>query len=223
MSRRRPGATWRDTLRADSRVLMNLARYIWPADAPALRLRVVAAVVLLVAAKGATVVAPLYYKQAVDALDVPELAVVVVPIALFLAYGVARFLSQAFVELRDAVFARPSERAVRTIALEVFQHLHALSLRFHLDRQTGGISRAIERGIRAIEYLLRMVLFSIIPTFLEILFVAGVLLYLYELRFAVVTFVTLVAYVVFTFAVTEWRLKFRRAMNLMDSSASTKA
>lgn len=206
--------------------------YLWPADAWGLRGRVLLAVALLAAAKGANVLVPLFYKGAVDALAVPppvegggtalDLATGL-PVGMILAYGLARIGSLAFGELRDAVFARVGQRAIRTIALEVFRHLHALSLRFHLERQTGGLTRAIERGTRGIEVLLRFSLFNILPTLLEILLVAGILWRLYGAAFAAVTAITVLAYVGYTFLVTEWRIKFRRQMNETDSRANTRA
>jgi ATP-binding cassette subfamily B protein len=148
---------------------------------------------------------------------------VVVPVALLIAYGATRVLAQAFGELRDAIFAKVSQRAIRQIAQKTFRHLHTLSLRFHLDRKTGGISRAIERGTRGIEFLLGFMAFSVIPTLLEVLFVCGILWAFYDFRFALITFVTISGYIFWTFAVTEWRIKFRRIMNDADSEANTKA
>jgi ABC-type transport system involved in Fe-S cluster assembly fused permease/ATPase subunit len=146
-----------------------------------------------------------------------------VPMALIIGYGVARVCAQLFAELRDAVFAKVGQRAVRRVALATFRHLHALSLRFHLERQTGGLSRAIERGIRGTEFLLSYMLFNVVPTLFEILLVCAILWGFYEASFAAATLATIVAYIVFTFSVTDWRIKFRREMNDRDSEANTKA
>jgi ATP-binding cassette subfamily B protein len=166
---------------------------------------------------------PLLYKGAVDALSPGQTAVLVVPVALIVAYGVARVTAQLFAELRDAVFAKVGQRAVRQVALATFRHLHALSLRFHIERQTGGLSRAIERGIRGTEFLLSYMLFNVLPTLFEILLVCGILWSFYEASFAAATLLTILGYIVFTFTVTDWRVKFRREMNERDSEANTKA
>jgi ATP-binding cassette subfamily B protein len=146
-----------------------------------------------------------------------------VPVALLIAYGVLRVATVAFGELRDAVFAKVAERAIRTVSLRVFEHLHRLSLRFHLERRTGGLSRAIERGVKGIEFLLTFMLFNILPTLVEIVMVCGILWWFYGITYAAITFVTIGAFIAFTLAVTEWRLKYRRQMNQQDSEAHTKA
>jgi ATP-binding cassette subfamily B protein len=184
--------------------------------------RVALAIVFLVAGKLASVTVPLVLKDIVDSLSV-EKAALAVPVTLLLAYGALRFSTTLFTELRESVFARVTHRAVRRIALEVFQHLHSLALRFHLDRQTGGMSRDIERGSRAISSLMSYTLYSILPTLLEITLVTGILLYKYDVAFALITFGTLVIYIGFTVTVTEWRTKFRRLMNEEDSKANTRA
>lgn len=211
--------------RQDARTLGTLAPYLWPADNSGLRVRVVAALILLVAAKLATVAVPVILKYAVDELSLPNAAgaTVAVPIGLLLAYGVARTLSLAFRELQGALFSVVAERAIRQAALKTFRHLHNLALRFHLDRQTGGLSRAIERGSRGIEFLLRVMLFNIVPTALEVLLVCGLLWSFFDIWFALVTFITIAGYVAWTVVVTEWRIKFRRQMNESDSAAHTKA
>ncbi len=210
--------------RADWRTIRTLLPYLWPRDAPGMRLRVVLAMLCLAAAKGITVVVPLLYKQAVDALTAaPGAAVLAVPVLVLVGYGVARTLAGAFSELRDVAFARVGQRAIRAVGLQVFRHLHGLALRFHLDRQTGGVSRAIERGTKGIEFLLNFMLFNILPTLLEIGLVTAVLWGLYDWTYAVVTFATIAVYIAYTLTVTEWRTKFRRAMNEKDSEASTKA
>jgi len=211
------------TLRRDFWVVGNLARYLWLPGMVWLKVGLVLAIVMLVGAKVATVVSPLFFRQLIDSLDRPQGTAIILPLGIILGWGLAKFFEKAFVELRDALFAAGGERAVRTIALEVFRHLHVLSLRFHLDRQTGGLSRTIERGIRAVELLLRLILFSILPTFIEFSLVAGILFSFFPPIYGSVTLATMLIYIVFTFLVTEWRLKFRRAMNRMDSSANTKA
>jgi len=208
---------------AELRSLARLFPYFWPKHAPELRLRVVVALAFLALAKLINVGVPVLYKRAVDALTPGTAAVIVVPVMLVIAYGAARVLAQVFGELRDAVFAKVGQRAVRQIALRTFRHLHALSLRFHLERQTGGLSRAIERGIRGMDFLLSYMLFSAIPTVLEVAMVAGILWYNFGWTFAVVTLITVVLYVIFTFAITDWRVRFRREMNDRDSEANTRA
>jgi len=209
--------------RSELRSLARLAPYLWPKGASDLRLRVVVALLFLALAKGINVTVPILYKRAVDALTPGVAAVIAVPVALVVGYGIVRVLAQVFGELRDAVFAKVGQRAVRQIALRTFRHLHGLSLRFHLERQTGGLSRAIERGIRGMDFLLSYMLFSAIPTVLEVSLVAGILWHFYDWDFAAATFVTVVLYVIFTFAVTDWRVKFRREMNDRDTEANTKA
>ncbi|HEY1506883.1 MAG TPA: ABC transporter ATP-binding protein/permease [Stellaceae bacterium] len=201
----------------------KLLPYLWPRDNRELRARVLIAIALLIAAKSLTVYVPMLYKHAVDALSPGKALVVVVPIFFIIGYGVARVAAQAFAETRDAVFAKVGQRAVRTVALATFRHLHALSLRFHLERQTGGLSRSVERGIRGTEFLLDYFLFSFVPTMFEILLVCSILWRLYDWTFAAVTLATIFAYVTFTFIVTDWRMQFRREMNERDSEANTKA
>jgi ATP-binding cassette subfamily B protein len=207
------------------RTIATLLPYLWPKGALDLKLRVAIAVVLLVLAKLANVVVPVFYKQAVDALT-PGNAVVAalsVPVLLIVAYGVARALALAFGELRDAVFARVAQRAIRQVALKTFRHLHALSLRFHLERQTGGLSRAIERGTAGIEFLLTFSLFNIVPTIVEMALVTVILWTLYDFTFAAVILATIVVYIALTLAITEWRTKYVRQMNETDAEANTKA
>ena len=184
--------------------------------------RVVLALLLLVLAKLTNVTVPLLLKEIVDVLDKPK-AMLLVPVSLVIGYGLLRLFSTLFGELRDAVFAKVTQRAIRRVALKLFVHLHSLSLRFHLERQTGGVSRDIERGTKGISFLLSFMLFSILPTLLEISLVAGILVYKYNLWFAVITFITLTVYIVFTLFITEWRMVFRRTMNDMDSKANTRA
>src|SRR3954470_12857507 len=205
------------------RALRGLAPYLWPRDSLELRVRGVLALVLLIAGKLVNITIPLFYKHAVDALSAPRPGLVTVPVALILAYGAARVLSQGFNELRNAVFAKVGQRAVRRIALATFRHIHALSLRFHLERRTGGLARAVERGTAGIEFLLSFMLFNVVPTLFEIAVVCAILWRLYDWTFALVTLVTIVVYIAFTFAVTDWRIRYRREMNTRNTEANTKA
>ncbi len=163
----------------------------------------------LVVAKIANVYVPIVFKHMVDALGTPG-ALVALPIGLLAAYGLARVMAQAFAELRDGIFAKVAQRAIRTLALKTFRHLHALSLSFHLERQTGGLTRAIERGAKGIEFLLSFLIFNVIPTLVEIGMVAVILWTLYDWRFAAITVVTIGFYITYTLTVTEWRIKLRR-------------
>ncbi len=209
--------------RSDLRTIRRLLPYLWPKGEPELRARVVLALTCLLAAKAATVYVPILYKRAVDILAPEDGAVaIVVPVALIVGYGIVRIASAAFAELRDALFAKVGQRAIRKVALETFGHLHRLSLRFHLDRRTGGVARAIERGTSGIEFLLSFMLFNILPTLLEIVLVCGVLWRLYSASFAAVAFVTIAVYIAFTIVVTEWRTKFVRTMNETDTEASAR-
>ena len=210
------------------RTLVTLLPYLWPAGHWSMRGRVIVALALLALSKLANVYVPLFYRDAVDALSgkaVVDGAVLAaaVPVGLLLAYGGARVVSVAFGELREAVFARVAQRAIRTAALRTFQHLHVLSLRFHMNRQTGGLSRIIERGVKGIEFVLAFMMFNILPTLFEILLVCGILWKLFNFWYALVTFLTIGIYIGFTLVVTEWRLKYRRAMNDRDTEANTKA
>ena len=200
-----------------------MARHLWPIGEAGLRSRVVVAMVLLVLAKVVNVYVPILYKHAVDALGEPAAQAVAVPIALIVAYGAARVLAQAFGEVRDAIFAPVSQRAIRNLALEVFRHLHALSLRYHLERQTGGLSRVIERGTQGMEFLIRFTTFNILPTLFEIVLVGGILWSLYDWRFTAVTLGAVTAYIVFSVVLSEWRIKFVRRMNDADTDANAKA
>jgi len=209
--------------RNDLRTLRTLLPYLWPPGETALRVRVVLAMVLLVLAKVTNVVVPIFYKLSVDALSGDTAKALAIPVALLVAYGLTRVLSLSFGELRDAVFAKVAQRAIRLAGLKAFKHLHRLSLRFHMDRKTGGVSRAIERGTKGIEFLLTFMLFNVIPTLLEITLVCAILWKLYGVWFALVTFLTMAIYITWTLMVTEWRIKFRRIMNETDSEANTKA
>lgn len=203
--------------RNDWQTLASLLPYLWR-----YKNRVIAALVLLVAAKLANVSIPLLLKGIVDALDASHKPLVM-PLALVLGYGVLRLTSAVFGEARDAIFAKVTQGAIRKVALQVFEHLHALSLRFHLTRQTGGVSRDIDRGAKGISFLLSFSLFNILPTLVEIVLVAALLLQRYHWSFAAITFGTIVIYIVFTLGITEWRMNYRRAMNDMESKANTRA
>jgi len=203
--------------RADWQTLRSLFPYLME-----FKWRVIVAMSLLVLSKLANVSVPLVLKEIIDAMDKTQ-SVLVVPVFLIVGYGLLRLCSTLFGELRDAVFANVTQRAIRRVALKVFEHLHSLSLRFHLERQTGGVSRDIERGTRGIGFLLNFTLFNILPTLLEIGLVAGILLKKYDAWFAIITFITLVIYIGFTLFITEWRMVVRRTMNDLDSKANTRA
>ena len=204
------------------RTIVDLLPYLWPKGETGARVRVVLATICLVLAKIATVYVPLVYSRAVDALA-PGQAMLVIPIGLIGAYGLLRIASAGFAELRDAVFAAVQQRVVRKAGMQSFRHMHRLSLRFHLDRQTGGLSRSIERGTTGIEQVLRLAVFNILPTLFEVLLVTAILWRLFDWRFAAVTFTAVALYLTFTMGFTNWRVKFRRTMNETDSDARTKA
>ena len=194
-----------------------LTPYIWR-----YKWRALVALLLLAFAKVANVGVPLVLKDVVDSLDASK-AVLLVPAFLLLAYGALRFLTTLFGELRDVVFARVIQRTMRSAALEVFGHLHNLSMRFHLDRQTGGLSRDIERGVAGIRFLMNFMLFNILPTLFEITLVISILMQRFDARFSLVIVLTLAIYIALTLLITEWRMAFRRKMNQMDSQANTSA
>ncbi|WP_420995903.1 ABCB family ABC transporter ATP-binding protein/permease [Cupriavidus sp. 30B13] len=207
--------------RSDWQTVRNLLPYVWH-----YKWRVMLALVCLVAAKVANLGVPVLMKKLVDNMNVPAgsaAALLVVPVGLILAYGVLRLSGTLFTELREILFAKVTQSAVREIALQVFRHLHALSLRFHLERQTGGMSRDIERGTRGIQSLISYSLYSILPTLVEMGLVMGFFILHYDIWFAAITGCALVSYIVFTIVVTEWRTHFRRRMNELDSRANQKA
>ena len=209
--------------RNDLRTLRTLMPYLWPKNALEMRVRVVVAIAFLSLAKGINVGVPILYKLAVDAIAVNTTALIIVPVGLLVAYGLARTISLAFGEFRDAIFAKVAQRAIREAGLKTFRHLHKLAMRFHLDRQTGGLSRAVERGTKGIDFLLNFMLFNVLPTLLEILLVCAIMWGLFNVWYALVTFVTVCIYIFWTVAITDWRLKYRRQMNKMDGEANTKA
>jgi len=209
--------------RSDLATLRALLPYLWPVGEWDMRARVFLAIVCMISAKIAVVYVPILFKEAIDSLPVLVKAGAVLPLGLILAYGAARVASLAFAELRDAVFANVGQRAIRAIGLMTFRHLHALSLRFHLKRQTGGLSRAIERGVKAIETLLRFMLFNVLPTIFEIFMVFGMLWALLNIWFALVTIGTVTLYIAYTVTVTQFRIYHRRRMNEADQRANARA
>ena len=205
------------TQRGDWQTIRTLLPYLW-----GYRGRIFAALACLVLAKLANVGVPMLMKSIVDSLD-PRIAVLTVPLALLVAYGLLRLSTTVFTELREFLFAKVTQRAVRRIGLTVFRHLHALSLRFHLARQTGGLTRDVERGQRGISTLISFALFSILPTLVEIALVSAVLIARYDWTFMAITAIALALYMFFTIMITEWRTHFRRQMNELDSKANTRA
>ncbi len=204
--------------------IASLLPYLWPKGETAAKVRVVIAAVFLVCAKVAVVLVPVLYSRAVDALaPAGGAAVLAVPLALIVGYGLLRVAASGFGELRDAVFAAVQQRTVRRVALQTFQHMHRLSLRFHLDRQTGGLSRGIERGTTGIENVLRLAVFNVIPTLLEVAMVTTILWRVFDWRFALVTLVAVGIYLAFTLLFTGYRVRIRRTMNENDSDAQSKA
>jgi len=205
------------TIRKKARTIIVLLPYLWE-----FKTRIVLALSFLILAKLANVSVPLILKEIVDTLNQPQ-TVLILPVSLLISYGLLRLGSTLFGELRDAVFAKATQRAIRRIANTIFMHLHTLSLRFHLERQTGGVSRDIERGTRGISFLLNFMLFNILPTIFEIGLVMAILINQYDIEFAIIILATLLAYITLTLIVTEWRMIFRRTMNTMDSKANTHA
>ena len=204
--------------------LVELMPYLWPPDRPDLRARVVVSIILLVLAPIVTVISPYLFGLAVDRLQGrPEDIAIAVPVALIASYGVARILMQGIAQLRDGVFAKVCYHALRLIAVETFHHVHALSLRFHIERRTGGLSRIIDRGTKAIDRLLTLAIFNIFPTILQLIFIVALMLWRLNVWFVLATAIMIIAYMQFTFAVTRWRIHIRRAMNESDNEANTKA
>lgn len=206
----------------------KLLPYLWTPGRWDLRLRVIAAMTLLVLAKSIGVYVPFLFKDTVDVITPgvrvsAEQMAAIVPVALIIGYGIARVLTLLFGELRDAVFVKVGQHALRQIALNTFRHLHKLSLRFHMERKTGGLSRVIERGTRGIDFLLRFMLFNIMPTLLEIVLISSIFWVKFGFIYAAVTFTCLASYIYFTATITDWRLKFRREMNEQDTKANSKA
>ena len=199
--------------------------FLWPNKRSDLRKRVSLALVCLILAKVASVYTPLILGRSVDSLT--ELSsginlLMLIPIALIISYGVARIASLTFEGMRDALFSKVSQHAIREVSLTIFKHLHSLSLQFHLNRQTGALSKFIDRGTKGIDFLLRYVIFNVVPTFIEIILVSIILLNLYGYFYALITIITITIYVILTFIITQWRVQFRRDMNSADNSVSTK-
>ena len=207
--------------RSDWSTLKRLLPYLWQ-----YKVRVVLALAFMVAAKMANVGVPLLLKELVDAMTIAPgsaAALLVVPVGLLLAYGLLRLSTSVFTELRELVFAKATEGATRSIALQVFGHLHALSLRFHLERQTGGMTRDIERGTRGVQSLISYSLYSIFPTLIEVVMVLALLGAKFDMGYVWITLIALVLYVTFTVVVTEWRTQFRRKMNELESTSQSRA
>jgi len=215
------------------RTLLALWPYIWPGDRADLKMRVAFAVVLLLLAKLATIAVPFTFKWATDALagqpSAPVFAsswmtwAVAAPVVMTLAYGGMRVVMALLTQMRDGVFAKVAMHAVRRLAILTFEHMHQLSLRFHLERKTGGLTRVLERGRNGIETIVRMVILQLVPTILEVVLIAGVLLWQFDWRYVVVILATVVAYMVYTYYATEWRIAIRKRMNESDTEANTKA
>ncbi|MET4128127.1 ABC transporter ATP-binding protein/permease [Roseovarius sp. MBR-6] len=216
-----------ETAASGWRTIARVAPYLWPEGQPWVKRRVVLSLLLLVAAKLVSVITPFFYKGAVDVLagEGQEAAWMLGAgaIGLTVAYGMARLMNVGFQQLRDAVFAKVGQRALRRLALQTFRHIHALSLSYHLTRKTGGLSRIIERGVKGVDFLLRFLIFSIGPLILELLMVGIILWVLFDIWYLVVVAGVIAAYVAFTFKVTEWRVKLRREMNDQDTDANQKA
>lgn len=211
-----------------ARTLANLLPYLWVKGRADLKMRVLLSLCFMVLAKLIGVYVPFLFKDVIDVLTPglksdATMLLIAIPTGLLVGYGVARVLSLFFGEMRDAVFVRVGQHAMRKVALNTFRHLHGLSLKYHLERKTGGLSRVIERGIRGIDFLLRFMLFSILPTLIEIGLITGIFWVKYGFSYAIITLVCIISYIGFTFSITEWRLKFRREMNEQDTAANVSA
>src|SRR6202171_2385389 len=213
--------------------LAHLWPYIWPSDRVDLKMRVVWSVVLLLAAKLATLAVPFTFKWATDALTGADTApvqasnwtmwLIASPLIMTLSYGAVRVLMAVLTQWRDGIFARVAMHAVRKLAYLTFVHMHELSLRFHLERKTGGLTRVLERGRLGIEVIVRMVILQLVPTLVEVSLLMGVLLWQFDWRYVVVTMITVVVFMYYTYIATEWRIEIRRKMNESDTEANTKA
>ncbi len=213
-----------DEKRSALRTIRRVGPYLWPQDNSAVKTRLIVSMVLLVLAKLVSAGTPFLYGYTVDSLVLPDASLFVIgAIGLIIAYGLARVLSNGFQQLRDVVFAPVAQRALRSLALETFQHIHNLSMRYHITRRTGGLSRIIERGVKGVEFLLRYLVFSIGPLALELVLLSVFLLWKLDLWYVLVLFGTIAVYVWFTFKVTEYRVKLRREMNEQDTDAAQKA
>jgi ATP-binding cassette, subfamily B, heavy metal transporter len=208
--------------RSHWKTLKTLSLYLWPKGRTDLKTRVLIALFFLIAGKLLNVYVPFLLKKGIDQLSQTNQALIL-PLSFIVAYGIARFLVAGFDELRDIIFVKVEQHAQRVIGLNTFKHLHSLSLDFHLSRQTGGLSRVIERGTRGIQFVLDFMTFNILPTIFEIFLVTGILIYHFNIKYALVVFSTVVTYIVLTLVVTEWRLKYRKAMNSAESKANTRS
>ena len=224
-----PARTFRDDTTRERSVLTKVIPYLWPKNQPQLRFRVVLSMILLVVAKVITLATPLFFSGAVDALAPEEAGqntgflLALGPVALVVGFGLARAGQVGFNQMRDAVFARVGQRALRRLALETFEHIHALSMRYHIARKTGGLSRIIERGVKGVDFLLRFVLFSIGPLIVELALMAAIFWYMFGVGYMIVVLTTITLYTLFTFKVTEWRVAIRKRMNERDTDANQKA
>ncbi|OUS20797.1 metal ABC transporter permease [Rhodobacterales bacterium 59_46_T64] len=227
MRRRHATLTTTEAPKDAMRTVRRVIPYLWPAEAPWVKQRVVLAMAMLIFAKMIIVATPFFYKAAVDRLsgETPEGAMLLGlgAVGLTVAYGMARLMGNGFQQLRDAIFARVGQRALRMLALETFTHIHRLSMRYHISRKTGGLSRIMERGVKGVEFLLRFLLFSIGPLILELMMVGAVLAVVFDIWYLAVVVAVIAAYVGFTFKVTEWRVKLRKEMNDQDTDANQKA
>ena len=206
------------------RTILRVVPYLWPKDRFDFRVKVISALVLLVLAKAVINFAPFLYREAVNALaETGNSPFLLGAVGMTVAYGGARILSRGFEQLRDVVFAAVAQRAFRNLALETFQHIHKLSLRYHISRKTGALSRVIERGVKGLEFLLRFLLFSVGPLVLELLIIAGIMFFWFDYLYLTVIIVMIATYIWFTFKVTEWRVKIRKIMNDQDTDANQKA
>ena len=206
------------------RTILRVVPYLWPKDRFDFRVKVISALVLLVLAKAVINFAPFLYREAVNALtETGNSPFLLGAVGMTVAYGGARILSRGFEQLRDVIFAAVAQRAFRNLALETFQHIHKLSLRYHISRKTGALSRVIERGVKGLEFLLRFLLFSVGPLVLELLIIAGIMFFWFDYLYLTVIIVMIAVYIWFTFKVTEWRVKIRKIMNDQDTDANQKA
>ncbi len=215
--------------RSGMSIIVKVMPYLWPEGETGIRVRVVLSLIALFVGKAITVINPFFFKGAVDSLapnaaqDAGAYMMVAGAIGLVVAYGVTRLLAVFFAQLRDAIFSSVGQRALRLLALEMFQHIHAMSLRYHITRKTGGLSRIIERGVKGVDFLLRFLIFSIGPLILELLLVLGILFWVFDWRYLAVVAVTIAIYTWFTFKITEWRVSIRKRMNQRDTEANQKA
>ena len=208
-----------------NKTIQLLFPFLWPKNHNGLKIRIILVIVFLLLSKITNLISPPILGSVVDSLTdltegVHELTII--PIALIIAYGLSRIATKLFGELRNAIFSKVSQNAIRQLTLNTFAHLHSLSLQFHLNRKTGALSKFIDRGTKGVDFLMNYVLFNVIPTIIEIFFVAGILFVLYGLKYAVVTLVTILLYIYLTYIITQWRLKFRRRMNEADNMVSSK-